>query len=231
MKKLYGIVLALGLVFSFQNAFAYDWTYNGDTSTTSPEYSAGLIVGLGNSGGSQTATTSQQIQISGGGTKLGSGYSGYRVSFDANLSTYDMYKYNALFDNYLDVFGIVLSDQGYYWNLSNTNIHPLENNPALIMGDDPDSPGTTDSYWGGQTYGGLENAVASVSLDFTTDPAKEYYLSLFLQTRIFTDHPSWGTFSNVKITPLAATPEPASMILLGIGLAGVAISKRKRSHK
>lgn len=33
-----------------------------------------------------------------------------------------------------DVFAAVLSENGYYWDLSNTSIHPLENNSDLIMG-------------------------------------------------------------------------------------------------
>jgi hypothetical protein len=193
---------------------------NGDVSGTDPF--TGITVGASNVGSSESDT--QSIQISGAGAILPSGYSGFVVTIpNNNLNTWD--SYNFVY-GYVDVFASVLSDKGYYWNLSNTNIHPLINNTDLIIGHESSNP-AIPSYWGGIKYGDgkLDINTYPTNFIFNTDPSKTYYLTLFLQTTKDTEYPSWGTVSGLTVDPI---PEPASVILFGMSLLGFGIIRRKR---
>lgn len=219
-------VLAILCLLLFKNAFAFSWDFTDETNYESPESTYGLLVGSGSINSYSNET--QPIQISGAGTLLPAGYSQFKLDFHAKLNTWDVYNPDA---GFFDVFAVVLSEQGYYWNLSydDKHIHPLENNSMLLLGYDPFNPvpGPTDSYWGGgdYRYGGGGYVDTDVRLIFNTDPAKEYYLTLFLQTMQDIDLPSWGTISNLTVT---TTPEPASMFLFLSGFGALAISRRFR---
>ena len=240
MRKIAIFVVSVGLFLFTQNAYALDWVYNdngdywGDINTT------GLTVGASNIDSpekewSPGAPVIQPMQISGAGTLLPAGSPGFRVNFHFNGSTWDSYNTN-MYDyktGYYDVFAAVLSEKGYYWSLPDIyDLHPLEENPAFILGLDPSNPtpGPDNSYWGGTRYndGILENVDADVTLDFVTDPAKQYYLTLFMQTMRDENFPSWGTFTNVNVS---AVPEPISTILFlsgGLLVGGRLLIKRRK---
>lgn len=227
MKKVMMVIVSLAIFLVSQNAFALIWDYNGYYSG---DVSSGLTVGTGNVGDPEFGT-SQPIQISGAGTLLPAGYPGFYLNFHFIGSTWDSYNAETIEGTgYLDVFAAVLSlsENGYYWNL-NTGIHPLKDNPQLIFGIDPYSsePGPENSYWGGENFhdGILESEDEDVTLIFNTDPAKQYYLTLFMQTMEDEDLPSWGTIRNMTVNPI---PEPASLTLLGIGLLGFFGFRKKK---
>lgn len=225
MKKI--IVGAMVLVLSLlvQNAFAFTWTFTGDTNGISPETVTGLNVGNSNFGSPENGA--QEMIISGAGTLLPAGFSNLLVQFHSNLSTWDTYnnKTDAEGGGYYDVFAIALSQQGLYWNLASTTTHPLENNPGLIAS----TPDPKGFYWGGQNFLDhlLETDNSDVNTNFNVDPTKQYYLSVFLQTRSDKELPSWGTISNLSVNE-GIIPEPASLSLLGLGLLGIALKKRRK---
>jgi hypothetical protein len=221
MKKIIPLLMMLAVSLSLSTSlYAFDWQYYGDCSG---DVNSGLKVGISNWNALEDDL--QPIQISGAGALLPAGYSKVNVNFDFAGYTWD--SYNAEFMNngdedggYLDVFAVVLSDKGYYWNLD-TSKHPLETNPDLLMDD------KLYCYWGGKSYHDslLETSFNPISLSFTTDPSKQYYVSLFLQTNEDTAFSSWGTISNVQVTP---EPISSALFLLGAGVFAGARKLRKK---
>lgn len=131
----------------------------------------------------------------------------YDLYFDLDFDTYDA-------ENW-DVFAAVVTETDYIWNCG-----------TLVGGFE----------WGGDTEGGIEFNIGGwekqVSVPVT--PATNYFLNVVLDTgssgKLHSgcdgDYPSWGTFSDVTV---GIIPEPTSMLLLGIGLIGLAGGRvRKR---
>ena len=139
-----GIIFLIYFLFALSpHSFALTWQYYGHYSG---DVINGLEVGTDRSGNKEDDTQSEQI--SGAGTLLPSGYPAFKVSFHFEGYTWDSYSPTGGYAGYYDVFAVVLSEEGYYWDLSRTDIHPLENNSALILGYDPLNPvpDVTDSY-------------------------------------------------------------------------------------
>lgn len=237
MKKTLASLVLATLVFCLANtAYAFDWVYYGDVDG---DMNSTMRVGKSHWDAAENDET-QSPGISGAGTLLPAGYSNVKVDFTFNQYTWDSYNPEfttsipdpdepggfAIDGGYLDVFGVALSDQNYYWNLSNNDndaAHPLENNPYLV------SPNNNNGYWGGQSYfdHALEtNLNAPLSFTFTTDPSKQYYLTFFLQTREDESYPSWGSVSNVQVTP---EPISSVLFLLGGGVLGTRLLRKKKA--
>lgn len=202
------------------------WTYHGEYDGNMED---GLFVG---------ATTErtfaeddeQPMQISGAGMSLPTGGSRYQVDFHFEGYSWDSYvPYlgDETGTGWLDVFTVALTEKnkGFYWQLGNTDIHPLYNNPDVILATPVyvnDTP-----WWSGQNYEDhlLESDVSDVQLFFDADPLKEYYLNVFLQTNDDEDLPSWGKFSNVSAK---VVPEPVSSVLFLLGGGALAVFRRKK---
>jgi len=132
---------------------------------------------------------------------LGTGIYRYNVVFDYHFRTWD--------DSLHDTFNAVITKGNYIWNSGTL---------------------TGGSWtWGGSDRGGkettdLQDEVLQISLDVI--PASDYYLNIFLTTTGTNTYPSWGRFSDTAVE--GVTPEPASMLLFGIGALGFGFARRKR---
>jgi hypothetical protein len=134
------------------------------------------------------------------------------------------------------------SNVGLYNIYSNTRFFTYDNashdqfEAVITKGNNIWSGGTViGGYtWGGLTRTGeesLDNGFPSPSplrASVYVTPASDYYLNIFLQTTGDTTEPSWGRFSEVGVEGIK-TPEPASLSLLGLGLAGLLRLRRKKT--
>jgi len=203
-----------------------DWTYYGNYTGT---VETGLFIGA-DTVRTFTDEDHQPVQISGAGTALPTGGSLYQVDFHFAGNTWDAYVPKVdEGTGYYDVFSLVLTEKskGYYWDLANTSIHPLTDNPDLVTANQIYSNDLP--WWGGHNARDniLETDDSNVTLFFDTDPNKEYYMTFFLQTLGDEDHPSWGTVSNIQAK---IVPEPTACVLFLLG-AGALVGRLRLRRK
>ncbi len=215
LSVLAGIIFALALT---QSAHALTWLTSPDGNVSgTPETS--LTLGVSDVGLGEWATAAQGIF--GVGAYLGSGFTSHSVTLTTALNSWDSYNET---NGYNDVFLMALTEGDYYWNLPIT--HPVDSDTQLIW------PGNL-TRWGGNDWGDgtLETTGGSGPEVFTVDPTKDYYLNLILDTSNGGDmFASWGDIRGFGIQSTTDVPEPATLLLLGSGLAGIGILRRKRSR-
>jgi hypothetical protein len=218
MKKILFIVF--GLVFLLtQSVQALTWVSSPDNNVSGfPETE--LILGVNDVDSDEWDT--QSPGIFGMAANLGGGWISHTVQFTYDLYSWDSYN-DMWYGGYGDVVVLALTENKPYWNLPIT--HPVWDDPQLIW------PTGNITAWGGDEWGDnyLDNLLDPGTINvFDVDWTREYYLNIILDTSNGGDmFPSWGYVSQFQIesTPI---PEPATLILVGSGLAGIGFWRKRR---
>ncbi len=155
--------------------------------------------------------------------------SGPEVNFDVSAWTWDAYSADA---GLYDVFVVNINQDGYVFD--DPWFDPVTS--ASYMGgtvtDTPSLAGNSIA-WGGESWCDrqLETLTGNFSLSLDDyNPTKEVFVSVFWKTDYDSLFGSGGTviFNNAVVAPV---PEPATMLLFGTGLAGLAGFTNKKRKK
>jgi len=114
----------------------------------------------------------------------------------------------------------------------------------LTVSQSPSPAETTHEIWTSSSSIGGDTSGATLSYTFTGSTSDEDLLSAVFATSLSAQHvqirttrsPSWVGWDEIQImaanpVPEPAVPEPATMLLFGIGLAGLAGSRVRRKKK
>jgi hypothetical protein len=150
----------------------------------------------------------------------------YNVTTDGN-STVELTDFFTIYDFQGFVAGSATNPAGWTFSSANTGACPADLTVicALQLGDDPLLPNLTWTRTSGGSIAGPANLGDFTARSIFNTPINDNWVSQDRDNQTGTSHE--GAFGGTNV-PQNPVPEPASMLLLGAGLVGLAARARRR---